>query len=333
MVTRSLEEEYVKILRDYLSGHGEDQLYGAQQLGKWLLSRDISPEELTDLHGRALEKLGEVPEFVRASFSILTEVMIEYGIEHRSVNSWRSRHQQMESEIAVASAMQQTLLPREIPVYPGVDIGLVSVAANRISGDFYHFISHDDQRFCLTIADITGKGIPAAMCMSLVKYAMDSLGELMLGPDDMLRHLNRVVERNIDPSMFVTMLLGHYDTNTHRFRYAVAGHEPGFLYRAKTGRFYDLEGHGAALGLCPDTEYEEQEIHLEKNDVLILLTDGVTERKINRYYLQRDELVSYLQAEIGASAQHMADALYSKLLLLSQFELPDDYTMIVLRRN
>ncbi|WP_289142515.1 PP2C family protein-serine/threonine phosphatase [uncultured Brevibacillus sp.] len=333
MVARSLEEEYVKILRDYLSGLSEDQLYGAQQLGKWLLSKDISPEELTDLHGRALEKLGEVPEFVRASFSILTEVMIEYGIEHRSVNSWRSRHQQMESEIAVASAMQQTLLPREIPVYPGMEIGLVSVAAHQISGDFYNVIAQDDHRFCLTIADITGKGIPAAMCMSMLKYAMDSLGEIQMGPDDMLHHLNRVVERNIDSSMFVTMLLGSYDTNTHRFRYAVAGHEPGFLYRAKTGRFYDLEGQGAALGLCPDTEYEEYEIYLEEEDVLILLTDGVTERKINRYYLQRDELVSYLQAEVGSSAQHMADAIYSRLLLLSQFELPDDYTMIVLRRN
>lgn len=333
MPTRGIEKEYVQILRDYLTGQGEDQLYDAQQLGKWLLLQDISPEEMVDLHERALEQLGEVPEFVRASFSILTEVMIEYGNEHRSVTSLRSKHKQLQSEIAVASAMQRSLLPQELPAFPDVEIGLVSVAAKQISGDYYNIVAHDDGRFCLTIADITGKGISAAMCMSMLKYAMESLGEMLCGPGDMLCHINRIVERNIDPSMFITMLYGCYDTNRHRFRYAVAGHEPGFVYRAREGRFYDMDGQGAALGLCPDSCYEEKEIHLDVGDVLILLTDGVTERKIDRYYLQREELVSYLQAEVGASAQVMADSLYSKLLLLSQFELPDDYTMIVLRRN
>ncbi|WNC15352.1 PP2C family protein-serine/threonine phosphatase [Brevibacillus brevis] len=332
MMTRGVEEEYVKILRDYLTGQGEDQLYDAQQLGKWLLLRDISPEEIIDLHGRALEELGEVPEFVRASFSILTEVMIEYGNEHRSVTSLRSKHKQLQSEIAVASAMQKALLPEALPVYPGVDLGVVSVAAKQLSGDYYNFICHED-RLCLMVADITGKGISAAMCMSMLKYALDSLGEMQQSPDEMLHNLNRVVERNIDPSMFVTMVLGCYDTRSHSFRYAVAGHEPGFVYRAKEGRFYDMEGQGPALGLSPNSRYEEREVYLDVGDVLILLTDGVTERKIDRYYLQREELVEYLQAEVGSTAQAMADGLYSKLLLLSQFELPDDYTMIVLRRT
>ncbi|MED4910316.1 PP2C family protein-serine/threonine phosphatase [Brevibacillus centrosporus] len=333
MMTRGIEKKYVQLLRDYLAGQGEDQLYDAQQLGKWLLLQDISPEEMIDLHGRALEYLGEVPEFVRASFSILTEVMIEYGNEHRSVTSMRSKHKQFQSEMAVASAMQKSLVPQELPVYPDVEIGLVSVAAKQISGDYYNIVTHDDGRLCLTISDITGKGISAAMCMSMLKYAMESLGDMLHGPDEMLRHLNRVVERNIDPSMFVTMLFGCYDTQKHRFRYAVAGHEPGFVYRAKEGRFYDMEGKGMALGICSDSHYQEYEVHLDVGDVLILLTDGVTERKIGRYYLHRDELVSYLEAELGTSAQVMADNLYSKLLLLSQFELPDDYTMMILRRT
>ncbi|BAH41479.1 phosphoserine phosphatase [Brevibacillus brevis NBRC 100599] len=333
MVTRSFQEEYVKILRDYLSAQGEDQLYGAQQLGKWMLSQDISPEEITDLHAQALEQLGEVPEFVRSSFSILTEVMIEYGNEHRSVNSWRNRHQQMESEIAVAKAMQQSLLPSEVPVYSELEIGVVSIAAKQISGDYYDFIEQSEGRFGVAIADITGKGMPAAMCMSMVKYGLDSLGQMELGPDEMLHHLNRIVGRNIDPSMFVTMMFGSYDSKKHCFRYAMAGHEPGFLYRSAEGKFYDLEGRGNALGLCPNSEYEVQEICLEINDVLILLTDGVTECKNNRYYLQREELVHHLQKEVGESAQKMANGLYNRLLLLSQFNLLDDYTMIVLRRT
>jgi len=333
MMPRGIEEEYIRLLRDYLTGQGEDKLYDAQQLGKWMLQQDISPEEMIDLHGRALEHLGDVPEFVRASFSVLTEVMIEYGNEHRAVTTLRSKHKQLQSEMAVASAMQKSLLPRELPVFPGVEIGLVSVAAKQISGDFYDIVAHDNGRFCLTIADITGKGISAAMCMSMLKYAMESLGEMLPGPGEMLRHLNRVVERNTDPSMFVTMVYGCYDTNRHSFRYAVAGHEPGFVYRARDGRFYDMEGQGRALGICNDCSYVEREVRLEVGDVLMLLTDGVTERKIDRDYLQRDELVAYLEAEVGASAQAMADGLYSKLLALSRFELSDDYTMIVLRRT
>lgn len=332
-MTRRLEEEYVQILRDYLNSQEEDELYGAQKLGKWLLLKDISPEELVDLHSRALESVEEVPEFVRASFRMLTEVMIEYGNAHRSLQSWRNKHAQLQSEVEIASAMQQSLLPQTIPTYPGVEIGVVSIAANGMSGDYYDFMHFSGHRFSLTIGDITGKGIPAAMCMSMLKYAVDSLGEIQLGPNQMLRHLNRVVERNIDPSMFVTMLFGCYDTNHHCFRYAVAGHEPGFLYRARERKFYDLEGRGIALGISADSTYVEHEVALQTGDVLILLTDGVTESKKGRSYLVREDLVGFLQNEVDKPAQLMAEEVYRRLMMLAQFEQRDDYTMIVLRRT
>jgi sigma-B regulation protein RsbU (phosphoserine phosphatase) len=148
-----------------------------------------------------------------------------------------------------------------------------------------------------------------------------------------LYFLNGVVERNIDPSMFITMLCGCYDIERHRFRYAVAGHEPGFWYRAKEQEFRDLSGQGIALGIKRGYEYPEYEIDLAENDLLILVTDGVTERKVGQRYLQREELITFIQAEIGNPAQVIADNLYRKLLELSNFELPDDHTMIVIRRG
>ncbi|USG66347.1 SpoIIE family protein phosphatase [Brevibacillus ruminantium] len=332
-MSQQSEEMYTRILRDYLNGKSEDQLYLAQQLGKWLLSRNISPEEVIDMHGNLLRQMGDVPTFVQDSFQILTEIMIEYGNAHRSFDSWRNRHQQLQAEIAVASAMQQSLLPSSLPECPGLNLGMISIASNQMSGDFYHFVYESEGVFSVAIADITGKGIPAAMCMSMLRYAMDSLAEMKLSPGDMLRHMNSVVERNIDPCMFVTMQYGHYDTGRHSFRYATAGHEPGFLYRAREDRFFDLEGQGTALGIAAGSEYEEREIFLEPGDFLILLTDGVTERKNGRYYIQREELVSYLQEGVRLSAQEMVDHFYRRLLLLSQFEQPDDYTMIVLRRT
>jgi len=328
-----MAEEYAQILRSYLDRRGEDALYLAQKLGKWMLRQEVSPEELIDLHRRALEGVTEVPESVRVSFRVLMEMMIEYGNAIRAQRSWRSRHERMQSEVAVASAMQKALLPQAVPEFPGVEIGLISVAAFEISGDYYNFIRHDDRRFSVAIADITGKGIAAAMCMSILKYAMDSLEEMSSKPQHMLCHLNRMIERNVDSSMFVTMLLGCYDTASHRFRYAVAGHEPGFLYRAAEDRFYDLEGRGAALGLEAGSRYEEREVCLHSGDMLILLTDGVTECKVGQTYITREQLVSCLHQQVNAPVQSMVNDVYHKLLLLSQFEQRDDYTMMILRRT
>jgi sigma-B regulation protein RsbU (phosphoserine phosphatase) len=327
-----LKERYIRILQAYLDGKGEDQLYVAQQLSKWLLASNVSPEEVVDIHVRALEDCGELPDFIRETFHILTEVMIEYGSAYRALSSLRSKQQQLESEIEVAAAMQQTLLPQQLPALPGVEIGLVSVPAKQMGGDYYNFVQHDVDTFSVAIADITGKGVPAAMCMSMIKYAMDSYYETKVEPAGMLQHLNSVVERNIDPSMFVTMLYGKYDIPSHRFRYAVAGHDPGFWYRSSDDCFCELEGQGTALGVLEEARYREYEIVLGAGDYLVFLTDGVTDRKIGRYYIQRDDLISYLRQEVGSTAQEMADHLYHKLLLLSNFELADDHTMIVLRR-
>ena len=332
-MSRSMEAEYAQILRNYLDRRGEDELYLAQKLGKWLLRQEVSPEELIDLHRRALEGVTEVPESVRASFRVLMEMMIEYGNALRAQRSWRSRHEHMQSEVAVASAMQKALLPPNMPEFSGMEIGLISAAAWEISGDYYNFIRHDDHRFSVAIGDIKGKGIAAAMCMSILKYAMDSLEEMRPDPQYMLRHLNRVIERNVDSSMFVTMLFGCYDTASHCFRYAVAGHEPGFLYRAAEDRFYDLEGQGVALGLEAGSRYEEQEVFLHSGDMLILLTDGVTEYKIGQTYITREQLVSCLHQQVDAPVQSMVHEIYHKLLLLSQFEQRDDYTMMILRRT
>lgn len=332
MKDQHLDEQYVRVLQAYLDGKGEDQLYDAQQLSKSLFVQNVSPEEVVDMHARALEQCGEVPAFIRETFHILMEVMIEYGSAYRALSSMRSKQMQMQSEIEVAATMQMSLLPRQIPAFDGLEIGLVSVPAKIMSGDYYNFVQHNADSFSVAIADITGKGIAAAMCMSMIKYAMDSCYNRMTDPADMLRYLNSVVERNIDPCMFITMLYGQYDTVSHRFRYAVAGHDPGFWYRAAEDRFYDLDGLGAALGVLEDASYGVNEIALEPGDYLILLTDGVTDRKIGRYYIQREELLSYLHTEVGSSAQEMADHLYRRLLLLSNFELPDDHTMVVLRR-
>jgi len=320
-------------LQAYLEGQSEDQLYLAQKLGKTLLIQNMAPEEIVDVHLRTLEALIPLPEPVAASFQLLTEVMIEYGNAFREHRTLRSKQQQWEAELAVAVTMQQAFLTHEIPEVPELEIGLVSVPAKQMSGDYYHFVQHEDSGFSVAIADITGKGIPAALCMSMIKYAMDSVSEGEYAPSSLLHYLNGVVERNIDPSMFITMLFGRYEPASHCFRYAAAGHEPGFWYRAAENRFCELDGEGIALGIQRGAMYPEYAVQLAPDDLLILLTDGVSERKRGDQYMSREELINVMRQEIGNPAQTMADNIYRKLLELSNFHLPDDHTMIVIRRK
>ncbi|MBO8164056.1 MAG: PP2C family protein-serine/threonine phosphatase [Brevibacillus sp.] len=333
MSRRHLKKKYEELLLAFLRLGAEDQLYSAQQLGKWFLRQNVAPEDIIDFHLAALEHHVELSGPVRASFQLLTEVMIEYGIAYREHLFLRDKQQQLESEIEVAVTMQHTLLPEELPAPSALDIGMISVPCKKMSGDYYNFLVRDDHTLGIAVADIVGKGIPAAMSMSMIKYAMDGLSGCAAFPAEMLCHLNRVVERNIDPSMFITMVYGAYDLQEHRFRYAVAGHEPGFWYRSCRKELYDLEGSGLALGLQCDSTYEEYELQLEQGDLIILFTDGVTERKVGNHFLRRTELKALIMELIDLPCQEIVDSLYRKLLNLSNHELPDDHTMIAIRRT
>ncbi|GAA4724885.1 PP2C family protein-serine/threonine phosphatase [Brevibacillus fulvus] len=333
MIRQQLENEYREILQAYLKGKDEDQLYLAQQFSKVLVRKKIAPEDVIDIHRSSLEQMVELPELVRESFYLLTEVMIEYGNTYRENQMLRDKQQQMETEIDVAVSMQQSLLPEQIPSYPDLDIGIISVPAKQMSGDYYNIVSQTPKSFGIAIADIIGKGIPAALCMSMIKYAMDSLYTRYVEPATVLKRLNTIVEKNVEAGMFVTMLYGMYQIEKHCFRYACAGHEPGVVYRATEQKFADLDGQGLVLGVAQEVYYSSYEIDLQAGDYLILMTDGVTERKIGKQYLSRDALLQMMREEIGVSAQKMVDNLYKRLLAISDFKLPDDHTMMVIHRK
>src|SRR5699024_12821952 len=97
-----------------------------------------------------------------------------------------------------------------------------------MNGGYHHFIKEKDGSFGIALADVIGKGVPAALCMSMIKYSMDSFPEESMNPQTILKSLNRVVERNVDPSMFITMFYAQYLPSESLLRYSSARHEPGF---------------------------------------------------------------------------------------------------------
>lgn len=329
-----LRRQYRILMNSYLQEKEEKKLYAAQQLSKTMLEQAVSPEELVSFHVEAVQAIDEqVPSYVLDSFDFLLEMMMGYGIAYREHLSLRNKQQQLTSEIEVAARMQQTLLPKAAPQIAGLDIGVISIPAKQMSGDYYNIVNYRNDTVGVTLADIIGKGVPAALCMSMIKYAMDSFYERHLTPGDMLRQLNNIVERNVDSSMFITMVYGHYDTFRHRFTYAGAGHEPGFFYDSEKHVLRDLPTKGLALGISKSVDYPEYAVTLRPGDAIVLFSDGVTECRINDQFLERTQLKEMLLKHFGKRAQQLTEEIYDECFHIANFEQHDDHTMIVIRRK
>ncbi|RDI39862.1 PP2C family protein-serine/threonine phosphatase [Falsibacillus pallidus] len=328
-----MELKYKEILENYLKDQNEQVLYQGQKFSRKTIEHKISPEEIISLHrSLIMEMEPDMPDSIVHSFDVLLEVMIGYGLAYREHQSLRNQQQELRGEIEIAANMQQTLLGTKIPTEECLDIGAISVAAKTMSGDYYHFVK-EKNRISVAIADVIGKGIPAALCMSMIKYAMDSLPENQYNPSSVLENINRVVEQNVDPTMFITMFHGMYDTDKHTFYYSSAGHEPGFYYHSSKKQFSDLSAKGLLLGIDKKTKYQQYERYVEIGDMIILLSDGVTECRTEEGFLEREDLVEYIQKYIHLNSQEIVNNVYKDLEKLQDFQLRDDFTLIILKRK
>lgn len=328
-----LQTEFELLLASYLRDPKEEHLYGVQQLNKWIMEQKVPPDEVLNLHIETLKRL--IPDLhpdVKTSFDFLLEVMVGYGVQYQDATNIATRHQELEDEIEVAVHLQNTLLPQSPPPLQGVDLGVASYASKQMSGDYYNFVQYGDEILGIAIADIIGKGIPAALCMSMIKYSMDDMDHHQPEPSEILQELNTVVERNILPNMFITMVYGVYDSLNHSFRYATAGHEPGFIYRAATGQFEDMETQGLVLGVTSHVTYPEFQLDLAEGDCIILLTDGVTESRFDGEFIERADFCELVRDYLHLPAQEIAEKVYKRIYELSGYQMLDDQTIMVIKR-
>lgn len=325
---------YKDLLKHYIDTQDEKSLYGVEQVSKSFIKNHILPEEIVNLHIQALAELyPEMSEKFQHSMDFLLEAMISYGLAHQEFQMLREKQYEIKSEISVAASMQNTLLGTTKPEIEGLDIGVISVPAHQMNGDYHHFVKGKDGSLGIAIADVIGKGIPAALCMSMIKYAMDSYPEDSMEPKSILKNLNRVVERNVDASMFITMLYAQYLPCEHKLHYASAGHEPGFYYDAEKGTFTEIETKGLVLGVSSDAEYEQYELKVNKGDMVILLTDGVTECRDGDRFIESEEILEVIKSYEDLPAQEMVNKVYKHFERLQDFELRDDFTLLILRRE
>lgn len=333
-MVQKIESQYKEILSQYMQRQSEQNLYVGQNFSRQLISENTSPEEVISMHKAAMQELySDMPEEVWHSFDFLIEMMINYGLALQERQSLLKRQEELKVEMDLAAHVQETLLKTKLPVLEGLDIGLLSIPVRKMNGDYIYFISDQDGHAGIAVADVIGKGLPAAMCMSMVKFGMDSLNDSLALPKQVLETINRIVEKSIDDSMFVSMFYGRYDVETASLTYGSAGHEPAILYRANTGKFFELPAKGLLLGVSPVATYEEHTISLEKDDMVVMMTDGVTECRTDEGFIERDVIFDLIESKKDQSAQVIVQHVYDELERMQNAELRDDFTLVIYKKS
>ncbi|NLY79732.1 MAG: PP2C family protein-serine/threonine phosphatase [Lysinibacillus sp.] len=330
---KELKVQYEKVLLQYLLNQNESNLYIGQNLVRQLMKNNVSPEDLVSIHKQSLENiLPDLPETVSISFDFLIEVMIHFGLKIKEHQSLIMRQEEMRIEMEIASKIQNLLLETKIPKPSGLDIGMVSVPVRKMNGDYVHFMHDDGNFFSVAVTDVVGKGVPAALCMSMVKYGLDTLEYANNNPSYVLEVLNRIIEKSVDDSMFVSMFYGRYDLENDIFTFGSAGHEPAFFFNSAEQTFIDLDSKGLLLGVLPEMKYSQNDIHLSENDFIILITDGVTEFKKMANFNSRSYIKELAKSIRHLSAQEMCNKIFEDLNNLQDFSLEDDFTVVIIKK-
>ncbi len=182
----------------------------------------------------------------------------------------------LEKELAIAREIQASFLPKRAPEVPGFELAGATQPHDEVGGDYYDFIRVSESRVGIAIADVSGKGIPAALIMA--GFRMSLLAEIRneFAMRAVMRKVNSLLHESTERDKFVTAFYGVLDFQNRVLSFSNAGHNPPLLLRADGSVQYLLEG-GVALGVLPDARYEERPLAIQPGDVLLLYTDGISE--------------------------------------------------------
>jgi len=331
---QEIERQYKEILREYMMRQTEQNLYEGQNFSRQLIQKNIAPDEVISIHKATLEEIyPELPMTVWNSFDLLIEMMIRYGLAHAEHQSLLQQQEELKVEMDLAANVQGTLLKTTVPVVEGLEIGLVSVPARRMNGDYIYFLSDHVNNAGVAVADVIGKGLPAALCMSMIKFGMDGLQDATADPEKVLDVINRIVEKSVNDDMFISMFYGRYNVAESIFTYATAGHEPALFYDAKKGEFSELHAKGLLLGVVAKASYEQHSVKMETGDFVVMMTDGVTECRTEEGFIEPEVVMSLIHSLRHEPAQTIVDNVYKELEKMQNFELRDDFTLVIFKKT
>ena len=284
-------------------------------------------EDVMKLDIRSNDEIGDLYRDIQ---SMQTNI-VEYT---ENLTRMTAEKERARTELNLASTIQYGVLPMKFPPYPDrteFDIYALMDPAREVGGDFYDFFLIDDNHLCTVIADVSGKGVPAALFMMTSKLVIKNCAMLGKSAAEILAATNNIIYPNNKAQMFVTAWVGILDISTGRLRAANAGHEYPVLYRAGSGRFRLLrDKHGFVIGGLEGMEYEEYEIVLTAGDKIFVYTDGVPEAtSAQDKMFGTERLIKALNEEPGASPEKLLQNVRGAVdAFVKDAEQFDDLTML-----
>jgi sigma-B regulation protein RsbU (phosphoserine phosphatase) len=292
-------------------------------VGVLLLGSSAGRQEYTPAEREVLSSSGDV-------FALMLE---NARLTDRAVEQEKVRR-----DLATAAEVQRRLLPPQAPQSAAATFAAFTLPARTIGGDYYDFLDLGGDQVGIAVADVSGKGIAAALLMSVVQASLRVISShRRSSPSELAAQMNRFLYQATGANKYATFFYAEVDPSSGRLRYVNAGHNPPYLVRCANGatEVAALSDGGTVIGLFPETEFESAELDLRPGDLLVAFTDGVTEAlNADGEEFGEDRLKDVLRAAAGAPADAISKTLADTMReWIGTAEQHDDLTFIVVSMN
>jgi len=268
-----------------------------------------------------------------AIFAFIIHNLISERKTAEEKERYRRELERTEYEMETARGIQQSFLPESPPRIEGFELAALNLPARQVGGDFYDFIPVSEDKWGIIIADVSGKGVPAALFMALSRTLVRANVTDNSTASQAIQKANNLISQEAKMGMFVTLFYAVLDPEKKRLQYVNAGHNPPFVVKKNSGDVILLRASGIAMGVMDDVSFEEKEIKLASNDVVVFYTDGITEA-INRAGEQFGEkrLIEMINRNADLPVKDLIGRVKDEVFAFAQDQPQhDDFTMVLLK--
>lgn len=275
-------------------------------------------------------------EFTEANLSFLSTLanMVIIALENSRLIRETIEKERLEEELNLAKSIQSRLLPERMPDLDGYDIDGLNLPSKQVGGDYYDIIRISHEEYLFAIADVSGKGMPAALLMSNLQAGLHSLASEPYTLDQTTSKLNKLIHRNTSVEKYITFFVMKLNLNSGEFQYVNAGHNPPYLFNGSPEPV-SLEDGGIILGMMPEAPYQLGRGKLNPGELLVLFTDGVTEAmNADEEEFSESGVISFFQNQTHHfSSKKLNESLLNALNTFSKEDpnLSDDITILTIR--